>query len=115
MADLYTYDLVRVTDQIEEIVGRLLGGSTLTDSLRSELEAWQGRETGVELGKNVTCHDVKVMSFSTLKQVHEQLKINPISDYTPSLHQLLQGSELIFPSYKPPPKVTYHLSLLIFT
>ena len=83
--DLYQYDLVEATPFIVRVVDHLLNcqedNLRLPESFKKELKAWKASESGVQLGKCVTCDNVKVISFSMIKRIHEHLKRNPIGNY----------------------------------
>ena len=83
MADLYAYDNVVVTRLLEDNVKHLLSEEvkrSVSEVLITKLEQWRKSDRGVEVLNNV-CLDVepqlKVMPFSLVRQIQEQLKITP--------------------------------------
>ena len=76
--DLYNYNLVQATTRIYEVVDHLLSAQNkhyLPKSLQRELEAWRTGD-----GEDVTCDGVKVISFTLIKQIQQQLKEIPLSE-----------------------------------
>ena len=84
MADGYCYQLVEATPYLQEVIHHLLSQGnrdSLPGSLCRELEAWRKRETGAELREGVVCEcENKVIKFSMVKEVREQLRKMPIGE-----------------------------------
>ena len=82
MADLYTYDNIVVTPLLEESVNHLLSEKVkecISEKLLAELEDWRRFPKPVNENDDADVEDEqkKVMSFSLVKRIQEQLQITP--------------------------------------
>ena len=102
------YDIIVATESIRRAIQYLLSGEgskdVLCQSLRQQLERWCQSETGIDVDEGVEMmSDKKLLSFDLLLKIHKQLKSHCLPEYkTVHLCDLLDGSCIVLPSYKPP-------------